>query len=54
MKAKPKIKLQRRYGLQQEMWVCVGPNMFGLESVGYGKTPTQAFDDWQRFYDFPF
>lgn len=54
MKTKPKIKIHHRHGFKQEMWECIGVNMFGAVSIGYGKTPAQAFEDWRLYYDFPF
>lgn len=51
---KPRIKLRSRYGFQQKVWRCVGPNMYGVETAGHGKTPEAAFEDWKRSYDFPF
>lgn len=51
---KPRIRLVRRYGFNQEMYRCTGLNLYGLESVGFGRSPEEAYDDWQRYFDFPF
>lgn len=54
MKTKPKIKFHRRIDFERVSYKCVGLNMFGVESIGFGLTPQAAFDDWQRYYDLPF
>lgn len=39
---KPRIL---RYGVQ---WMCHSPAIFGGRIVGFGKTPKEAFDNWER------
>lgn len=51
---KPRIRLIKRYGFNQEMYRCVGLNLYGLESTGFGKTLEQAYEDWLMYIDFPF
>jgi hypothetical protein len=51
---KPRIRLIRRCGFNQEMYRCTGLNMFKLESAGFGKTIEQAYENWLMFIDFTF
>lgn len=51
---KPRIRPVRRSNFIQAMYKCTGLNLFGVESVGYGKTIEQAYEDWKMYFDIPF
>lgn len=51
---KPRIRPVIRTDFVQALWKCTGPNMFGNNIVGYGKTPAAAYNDWKLYFDFPF
>lgn len=54
MRAKPHIKIWRNFR-GEALWQCTGPcSLKRYDVIGRGKTPDEAFKDWQEACEFPF